>query len=147
MDPFKPLTDSTKPKSDEKLKADEKRQDAWHGHRFHGAGIHSSEATLLVRGSSHTLVVVTATSSNFAVRLPITAPSTIETTAKSTEPVPAPAVVGDMVEVCVDPASERSAYVWYDATSVSDVQNYEEVTPGKCRLYRYVSGAVWNRYT
>ncbi len=33
----------------------------------------------------------------------------------------------------VEPAAARGAH--------------EEVNPGKCRLYRYVSGAVWNRYT
>jgi hypothetical protein len=140
MDPIKPLT-----------KDSDKAKDAWHGHRFHGAGTHSSEATVLTRESSHTLVNVTTTASNFAVQLPLTAPSTtvpIEATAKSTGPAPTYAVVGDVVEICVDPGSPNCAYVWYGATTAdSALGHYEEVNPGKCRVYRYVSGAVWNRYT
>lgn len=139
MDPLKPLVDSTK------SKADDKRKDAWHGHRFHGAGTHSNEATAITRTSSVTLVVIETTNENFAVQLPLA----VLSTAASSGPQPVAAVVGDVVEVCVDPGSERSAYVWYDAAPVTSAsaQNYEDVAPGKCRLYRYVSGAVWNRYT
>lgn len=141
--------DSHKPKSSEsgipKLFESGKPADKWHGHRFCGAGTHSSAATEITRSSSFTLAHVMTTEKDFAVRLP-TAPSTV-VTAPSTAPAPTYAVVGDVVEVCVDLGSERSAYVWYGATLTAPSGSYEEVAPGRCRLYRYVSGSMWNRYT
>ena len=132
-------------KNDDKH-ADEKHKDKWHSHRHCPVGVNSSEATVVTRTSSYTLLVLMPTSSNMAVQLPLTHVST-EVVAGSTAPVSPAAVVGDVVEVCVEPDSLASAYVWYGVTADSAGGHYEQVEPGKCRVYRYVSGAVWNRYS
>jgi hypothetical protein len=131
-------------------------KDKWEGHRAFALGTYSSEAAVITRVSSYTVVNVTATSSNLAVQLPLTRPSTVglveistEVTPPSTHPAPTYAEVGDVVDVCVDPNSLVPVYVWYGATTKHSARgsHYEQVDPGKCRMYRYVSGAIWNRYT
>jgi len=129
------------------LSHDKKAEDKWHDHRHPPVGIGSSEAMVVTRASSYTLLVLSPTVGAMALQLPITNPSTTVTEG-STVPIPPAVVVGDVVEVCVEPDSAASAYVWYGATTADSMHgNYDEVSPGKCRVYRYVSGAVWNRYS
>lgn len=132
----------------------DEKEDKWHGHKTEACGTYPSSGAIITRESSHTVVNVVTTSSDFAVQLPLTRASTevaaasTEVTVASTEATITYAEVGDVVEVCVAPESVKHAYVWYGATIAdSMLGHYEQVDPGKCRLYRYVSGAVWNRYT
>lgn len=92
-------------------------------------GTLSSQAPVITRDSPSMIVNSIVESGNIAVQLP-TSPQ-----------------MGDLIEVCVSSTCVTGGYVWYATTQGSSLYLWEEVPPGKCRSYRYISGPSWNRYS
>lgn len=89
----------------------------------------SSQATVITRNSPSMVVnVITSCDIDTAVQLPVSP------------------TVGDFVDVCLG-STLHAATVWIGTTVLdSSTSHFDALDPGKCRLYRYISGSFWNRY-